>query len=391
MSEAGRPRTVRDLFRRHERGLAVVWLLATAFLGLVVVVGPVRAAVLDHAQVALDWWEGRWTQRLLEGQRLVSEGRFEEAAPYLARLDEIHPARNARHKLGLEREYLLRLLARSYEALDRRSLTIETYERLVAFDPNHYRNYFELAQALDRLRSRATMAPEARDAYAAALEILPVHLPSVRGYLTYYLDRSEFIPAVEGYERYLDAYLNQQVQVGLGEARVELPVLVDGRIRSYEIPLVSEVSDGDTLTIGTGGFAMALERVEVRPAARAGIAVSTDPFSVDVSMPTLVDLVPAEHGSYRSTGEGSMVEVALPDFVGDVGRLEIRIALFKPVDADLWSAVEKSYENLLDEEGRADAAARTVTFPSAEGADAVLGRLGWAQAALFRPPVEVSN
>ena len=384
MSEGGLLSSLLERARCHERALALVWVVAIGFVGLSVAVGPVRARMLDRVQTIVEWWEGRWADRLEEGERLVAEERWADAATYLERLDRIHPARNVKHARDMQRERLLRLLARSYEGLDRRARTIETYRRLVAFDPKHYRNHFDLAQASERLLSRATMAPEARDAYAATLELFPAHLPSVRGYLRYYLDRGEFITVVEGYEDYLNAYLIQYVRVSLGDTSVDLPVLVDGRPRDYEIPIAAAVSASDVLTVATGGFALAVERVEVLPAVRVGVVNRGDAAPVDLSGARLHQVELVESGTYRPLGAGSTVQLPLPSEQDSIGRVRVRIALFKPVDRELWAFVSRSYGNLLDDAGRLTAARRTLVLESAAAADLVMERLVWAQEGVLR-------
>jgi tetratricopeptide (TPR) repeat protein len=383
MSRTDDRATPLDRLRRHERGLVLIW-LAFAGLGAMTVVGPIRGAVLDRAQAAVDWWEGRWWERLREGERLVRAGRFVEAQAHLERLDQTYPARNVRHARDQEREHLLRLLAQTYEALDRRTLTLQTYQRLVAFDPKHYRNYFTLGQASDRLLSRASMAVEARDAFAAALNIFPAHLPSVRGYIAYYVDQGQFSPIVEAYERYLDAFLIQNVEVRLGDAVVALPVQVDGRTREYEIPMSAAPSGSDVLTIGTGGFAVAIDRISMRPAIRAGVVPAPETVSVEPADVGLVDLEVADRGVYRPTGAGSPLHVKVPAALDAVGAVYVRLALFKPIDRELWGTVSKSYRNLLNDGGLLAATERTVVFESAEAADAVVERLDWARAGVLQ-------
>ena len=378
MFESGFLSGMLDYARRHERALALLWLVAVGLVGASVIVEPIRTRVLDRAQGIVQWQQGRWLERVQEGERLVTGGRWAEAVTYLERLDSVHPARNVRHARDKERERVLRLLARSYEALDRRARTIETYRRLVAFDPNHYRNYFDLAQASERLLSRATMAPEARDAYAAALAVFPAHLPSVRGYIKYYLDHAEFIPVVESYERYLNAYLVQPVRVRLGDAVVDLPVLVDGRPRDYEIPFATVWSGGDNLTIATGGFASAVERAEVLPAVRVGVVDRADAFPLDLTDSRLIEFQVVAPGVYRPLGTGSALESPIHGEPGPVRGVRLRIALFKPVDRELWTAVSKSYRNLLDDAGRVAAATRTVALESPAAADLVMERLVWS-------------
>jgi tetratricopeptide (TPR) repeat protein len=374
--------TAFDRLRRYEHGLALVWLLLVGIASLTVV-GPVRGAVLDRVQGAVTWWDGRWTERLREGERLVKAGNFVEAQTYLERLDKEFPARNVRHARDQEKERLLTLLAQTYEALDRRALAMATYQRLVDFDPNHYRNYFALAQASDRLLSRGLMAVEARDAYAAALRIFPAHLPSVRGYIHYYVDRGEFAPIVDAYEQYLNAFLVQHIEVRLGNEVAVVPVQVDGRARDYEVPLSTVLSGGEILTITTGGFPVAIQQINLRSGTRTGLVAAVNSADESLSGLEFAELEDAEHGALRSTGPNAALRIKVPESLRSVSQLRLRVALFKPVDRDLWRVVSRSYENLLNEAALRAATERSVVFASADAADSVVARLGWARAGLL--------
>src|SRR5689334_21105967 len=106
-----------DFFRRNERRIAAGWLAATLVVVAAVVIAPVRIRLLCAMCVAADRWEGRWERQLAEGVRLVTGKRYSAAAAPLSHLDAEYPARNVRYGRDKEREYLLRLLATSYEAL----------------------------------------------------------------------------------------------------------------------------------------------------------------------------------------------------------------------------------------------------------------------------------
>ena len=198
------------------------------------------------------------------------------------------------------------------------------------------------------------------------------------------LDRGEFITVVEGYEDYLNAYLIQYVRVSLGDTSVDLPVLVDGRPRDYEILIAAAVSASDVLTVATGGFALAVERVEVLPAVRVGVVNRGDAAPVDLSGARLHQVELVEPGTYRPLGAGSTVQLPLPSEQDSIGRVRVRIALFKPVDRELWAFVSRSYGNLLDDAGRLTAARRTLVLESAAAADLVMERLVWAQEGVLR-------
>jgi tetratricopeptide (TPR) repeat protein len=365
-------------FRRRERALAAVYLGLAAALIVGFASRPVRVRALDLVQAGIDRWEGRWEDRLRHGEQLLNAGRTLEAVEYLERLDRIFPATDVRHGLDQRREWLLVLLARGYEALDRRTRTIETYQRLVAFDPRNFRNHVDLARASERLLSGAFLAPEARDAYAAALTILPVHLPSLRGYIDYHLDRSEFPPIVKAFETYQDATLVQPIDIRLDDRLVSVPALVDGRFHDYDVALPEPTGgEGRVLVIATGGFSAAIEQVTIHPAVVAGTIASAEPAAVDLAgiQTHAVDAVRAH--VYRAVDETSALHLRLPGVGGPVGRVQLRLALFKPIDRALFAGVAKSYRNLLDNDGLAEAEARSVVLDSPETADRVIARLWW--------------
>lgn len=368
----------RERFRRHERLLAAAWLGVVGLLFLALAVTPVRVGLLDGLQAAADRWDGRWSRRLAHGEALVARGRYDEAAAYLERLDAAFPARDVRHGRDKQRERLLGLLAQTYEAQDRRGRAMATWDRLVAFDSLNYHNHFARARAAERLLSGWALAPEARDGYAAVLGLFPSHLPAVRGYIDYYMDRGEFHPVVQAYRDYLDAFLVQRVVIALGTDSVTVALPVDGRPHEVELPLPATPEPGDQLTVSSGGFAFRLERATLLPAARVGVVEPLEPASVATVPASLAEMEPAGQGALRPTGESTMAAYSVPHLAGGVAGVRLTIRLYKPVDAALWASVEKSYRNLLDEAGLALAAERTVPLPSAEAADRVILGQAWA-------------
>jgi hypothetical protein len=214
-----------------------------------------------------------------------------------------------------------------------------------------------------------------------------VHLPSLRGYLTYYTDHGDFRPVVAAYGAYLDAHLVQLVEVRLGSAKTTIGMLVDGRMRDYEIPLAASLSATDTLTIATGGFAAAIESAAIVPAARVGRAVTLEPVGLDVGSAELVAFGRGEGGALVPTGIESAVRLRVPADGGQraaalpaaAGGIRLRLAVYKPIDRPLWSTIVKSYSNVLDDAGLAAARQRTVAFATPEAADLVLARTGWSK------------
>jgi hypothetical protein len=255
---------------------------------------------------------------------------------------------------------------------------MDTYRRLAAFDSLNYLNHYRLGLAASRLNTGADNT-EAKDAFATALRILPAHLPSLRGYLSYYLDRAEFRPVVDAYQEYLDALLVQEVDFRIGGSQLRVPLLVDGRSHDLELPLAAGAAAGSFLEIGTAGFAASIERAELVTSTRVGHRGSGRSISLDLSRVVLDKMERAEHSAFRGIDSASTVRIPLPALPGGVARIDVRIAIYKPLDLATWQQLVRCYDNLLDRAGLAAAAARTVTQATPEDADRVLSRLRWAR------------
>ena len=370
-----------DFFHRHERRLAVLWLVGTLVLFGGLAITPLRLRVLWAMQVVVGRWDDRWRLRLRDGERMVAAGRYAEATPYLEGLDRDFPARNVRHARDKERELLLRLLAQSYEARGRTGRAMATWQRLVAFDSLNYANHFGYAQAAERLLSGWALAPEARDGYARVLQILPSHLPSVRGYIDYYMDRGEFIPVVQAYRAYLDALLVQPLTLTTGDTTIAVLVPVDGRSHDVEVSIDRSGGRQDSLRFQARGLAFAVERVTLIPAEVVGRMTRVDPLQLSLDGAIATHL---HRDGSAWVPEDSSENLTLPvgPVSGGVRRVLLRVRLYKPVDAGLWAQVDKSYRNLLNPSGLADARDRTALFASAEDADAALAQLPWAREGL---------
>ncbi len=364
-------------FRRHERRLALAWLAGTALLLVAFLLPPTRDRLLTVVQGGADRWEARWIDRLRTGRRLVAEQRWAAANAYLTRLDREFPARNVRHGRDKQREEVLRLLAQAQEAEGRTSRTIETWERVVAFDSLNYANHFGYAQAAERLLSGWAPAVEARDGYAAALRIFPSHLPSVRGYIEYYMARGEFQPVVDAWQAYLDAWLVQPVTIAVGDTTYAVRVPVDGLPHDIELGFPRPVTGIDDLRILTDGFALALERVELAPAAQVGVTEALKPRLADLQ-PLTATGAHRVGAAWLPDSSNAALVLPLPAGTPPLARLQLRLTLFKPVDQLLWKKVRTSYRNLLDRSGLGRSEARMVPFPDAATADGVIVRLPWA-------------
>jgi hypothetical protein len=372
----------RGWVRRHERILAALWLAAVAVLLLGLAVPRSRDAALYRVQSLSDRWDARWDSRLTRGDSLVAAGRDTAAVAYLERLDGVFPARNARHARDKQREHLLDLLARGYEALGKTGRAMATYDRLVAFDSLNYYNHYLRATAAERLLSGWAIAPEARDGFAGALQLNPNHLPSVRGYIRYFSDRSDWHPVVEAFHAYLDAFLVQAVSVRAGADTVSVMVPVDGRTHTVSLLLHGAA---DSAAIHANGFAFAVDTVTVTAPARVGAAQAAR--ATVLGSPSVRGFDPASNGAVRPTAEGGALTYPLPR-ASDGASVRFTVRLFKPVDATLWTTVAMSHRNILDHDGIPADASRCVVFPDAASADAVMDHLPSARDGL--PPAAVT-
>jgi tetratricopeptide (TPR) repeat protein len=373
----------RAWLRRHERSIALAYLAMVALAAVLLFFPPTRHQLLGALQGVSDRWDARWERRLAEGERLVRAGRFEEAATYLENLDRAFPAPSAEHARDQEREHTLRLLAEAYEGLGRNTRTMATYDRLIAYDPNNYHSVFLKGQAAERLLSGWAIAPEARDAYAAALLIFPSHLPSLRGFIEYHADQGEFIPIVTAYNDYLDAWLSTNVTITVGDTAVTVPVPVDGRAHELTIGLPRAA---DAITVSADGFAFALDQAVTVTAAVTGSSGGARAIPVPASSIRNRGLTAGDHGAWLPLGD-SAVGLVVP-ISGDAAQVRLTMRVFKPVNRALWVIVGRSFHNLLRDAAGDSARARTVLFPGEGEADAVLLRPWWARSGLGRaiPP-----
>jgi tetratricopeptide (TPR) repeat protein len=380
MSQVG-GRSGGEFFRSHERSLAA------GYLGLVILflaafaLPPVRSRILGRLQAGVHSWDQRWTHRLEAGEALVRQERYDEASALLEALDRDFPARNVRHGRDKERERLLVALGRAHAGLDRKTRAIETYQRLVAFDPLNYRNHYALAVAANRLLAGWAPAIEARDAFLQVLAIHPNHLPSVRGTMAYHAARGEFAMVTPLYQQYLDAYLLQPLAVTLGETAATVNVPVDGAWHDVEIPLSVQQGWSGQLAIATAGFSIGLDSVSLVAPLRAGVAGASRKSVLDPG-----SLIPASMtelaGSWRAENGDSRLSLAVPAQADGVASVRLRLRLFKPLDPTTWNMAATAYRNRLDWPGLAAAEARSLVMADELIADSVLARLEWSREGL---------
>jgi tetratricopeptide (TPR) repeat protein len=364
----------RGWFRRHERTLAACWLVAVGLGVVALLVAPVRIRLLNTLQTVVDRWDDRWSRRLAYGQALFRKGDFTAAAAYLERLDAEFPATTVRHSRDKQRELLLTMLGHSYEELDKKGKAMATFARLVAFDSLNYQNHYEQAQAAERLLSGWALAPEARDAYEQVLILAPYHVGAVRGIVNFYSDKGEWHPIVDAYQKYLDAFLVQRVELRLGDSSFFAVVPVDGLAHDVPAPLSAPRGWAGQLSIRPMGFAMALDSAFVTPAISVGLAERRAEVPLRLQPQTLEGMAAGPRGSVLPKDDASTLSVAVPVQAAGIEQVRLRIRLFKPVDSKMWGTVGTAFHNLLDTLGRAAADARTVPFATPEAADSVLLR-----------------
>ena len=375
---------LREAFRQHERRLAALWLGFTLLLALIVVVKPVRTRVLSRVQAAVDLWDRRWERRLAHGQALVDAKRYAEAGPFLTALDASFPARHARYGRDKEREVLLALLARTYEALGHKTIAMATWTRLVRFDSLNYRNHVAYAQAAERLLGGWAEAPEARDGYAHALRILPSHLPSARGYIKFYLDRGEYLTVREAYRAYLDAFLIEHFTITAGDTSVDVPMAVDGNPQMLDVALSRPANWRGDLVIASGVYPLAVESAWVLPAATVGAATARAPHLLDLAGLSARRMTKSGPAWIPDDSTGALRMPVQADAQG-IARVQLRLRAFKLMDAKLWGTVVQSYKNLLDGPGLADATSRTAPYARPAQADSAFNLLGWSHGGQYNP------
>lgn len=338
-------------FRLHERALARAFLASCVLIALLVSVGlfvaAIRIPVLDRVERVLGYWDDRWTRRLEYGEQLVKAKKYAEAAEYLATVDQEFPARNRRHKRDGERERLLRALGLSYAELGKKKLSLETYHRLVEFGPRNFENHHLYAQAA--LKFQETQVAERE--IAAVLKIHPTHIPSVRSLLKTNFDKSNYAGVVHAFENYFNAYLVQPVTAVMGQSSASINVPVDGRFHDVELRMPQLLGNTGELVLKPGPFALEIERVAIKHLAMVGVlGVGGAQLWPGTGRWKLQDMAPIGGGRFRVNGPNAALHLDIPPQPQSVAHIDVRLRLFKPVDAELWNMVRRSYRNLLRHE-----------------------------------------
>ena len=335
-------------FRERERSLVAVSLVSMLLLGgvaaITVKMRGIRVAVLDRVERIVDYWDDRWTRRLEYGERLVNAKDYPQAVEYLVALDRDFPAQYVKHKRDTERERLLRALGHSYAEMGKKKLALETYRRLAEFDPRNFENHYIFAEACLRFKEPKI----AEEQFAALLKFHPTHLPSVRAILRMHFDKGDFAAVVAAYESYLNAFLIQPITVAFGQSSIKVNVPVDGQLHDIDARLNRSPTASAELALQVGEFAIEIKQVSVQAPILVGEAgVSAMPVWPTKSSWRVEEMAPIGVGSYRALGPRASLHLDIPPQPKGVAVVHLRLRLFKPTDADLWSMVETSYRNLL--------------------------------------------
>ncbi|MFQ5690915.1 MAG: tetratricopeptide repeat protein [Gemmatimonadota bacterium] len=372
---------MRDLWRRRvgggrDRALCFLYLGACGALLAAAGIGPIRDRILDRVETGVERFERRWDRRLRHADALVSEKRYEEAARYLEGLDRRFPARNVRDARDRQREHLLHLLAGSYERLGRKRLALVTLGRAVAFDPRNWANHYLLAAAARRLDE-----PDlAQTQFRGVLEVHPTQLASLGAVIGDAYDRGDYAEVVERYTSYLDAFVIHELGVILGRDTATVRVRVDGRWKAVHASLPGAPrAGGDTLLLDSGPYGIEIERLELAremPAGEPGrgLGALAPPEGVwrRAAMPPM-EHIENSSGEPGTSGPGAglgrhPLAIPLPPDSAPVTTIRIRLRLIKPIDRVTWERVEASYRDLLDPDGLASAAWRSLRAPPRSGA-----------------------
>jgi hypothetical protein len=331
----------RNVYRRHERKLLAAGLFGGVALLFVLGFAPTRVPLLERAETALIQWDDRWALRVAHGEALVKEKRYEEALVYLAALDSVFPARVVKHRRDTERSRLLAALGQTYFALGKKRLTLETYRRLVAFDPRSWQSHHALAMAALELNE----PDEAVLHFQEVLKIHPNHLPALRELIGRQVWESNYAAAVATYEAYLKAYQLWPLRLQVGDTVLEIDVPVDGEFHEVEALVPRGPGQADTLRLNPGGLYTEIERVSLWGPVmmgRHGLETATVQ-----PMGNVLWQVSERLGVEPNEGQPAEARIALPPLTSGLERIRLMIRIPKPIDRPLWTVVEQAYRNRL--------------------------------------------
>jgi hypothetical protein len=251
----------------------------------------------------------------------------------------------------------LRALGRSYAELGKKKLTLDTFRRLVEFDPRNFENHHLLAQA--SLKFHETDLAEKQ--LVEILTIQPTHMPSVRTQLKNHFDKSSYAAVVAAYEHYLNAFLIQTITVALGQSSVQVNVPVDGRYHDVDLRLMQSPGGAAELALQVGEYAIDIERVTLQaPLVVGQTGVAITPIWPSQTSWQVQEMERVGEGSFRALGRGASLRLKVPAQPQEIAAVHLRLRLFKSIDSDMWKMVALSYQRLLRYDDLKTAQARSV-------------------------------
>jgi len=312
-------RSIAVWYQRHRRALLVGYLAVLGLACAVLIVPPLRGAVLSRTARLFALREDMLRGRIDRAETLVAEGDYEAAASLLYELDARFPAKTNRHALDRDRERILHALGAVELARGRKGRALTAYRRAVDFDPRNIANHHALAMAALQLGEDT----EAEEHLTTAFMMFPSHAGAVRSLIDLRFERADYSGVVALFETYVAAARIHTFGLTAGDVRSSVRLPVDGRPHRLRVAV-----DGFDLSEGLAVRSLypTLEVLDVRweAAARAGVRG-------------------------REVGVGT---------VGGPDRRRIqlppnaRLALITtragiPIDAATWTKVQTAYRNLL--------------------------------------------
>lgn len=338
------PARIRRWTRDHERALVVGYIAVLGLLLALLAPTPLQRPVLGGVEGMVDGLAARWMDRIEDGERLIAQGRFEEASAYLADLDARFPARHVKHAWDDERKRILRALAASEEALGRKRATLAALGRLVEFDQRDYASRFLFAEAARRLGEDAA----ALEAYESVLAIHPIQLPSLQASLQYRVDAGDFPEIAATFDRFVESLVLSRLGVALDSLETAEYVPVDGRFHDVRLPLDPLLSWSGELRIRTEGFGIEIREVAVDPVLRVGFPAAPARVFAGVEVETAAErMTEVRPGVFQVTGPNPSLVLRLPSTAREAGGVRLRLRLFKLVDEESWQLAVSGYRNSL--------------------------------------------
>jgi hypothetical protein len=157
---------------------------------------------------------------------------------------------------------------------------------------------------------------------------------------------------------------------------------VDGRAHDFEVEFPMPPGWSGNLVISSAQYPIALEQMAVLRGGQVGVAASRAWSELNVASSTANRMTHTGAGWVPGDSTAAL-QVPVTSDVSGIVRVSMRLRVFKLLDAPLWIRIAKSYRNLLDAPGLADAESRTAMFKSAALADSTFNTLEWTQGGQF--------